>query len=262
MNKYIPLLLLLCFMLSCKTAQKAIEPKVEPKINTAITKSQLFEAIDKSKFDFDWLSFKADIDYKGKPMNISVGSNFRIRKDSVIWMNVKKFGFEVARVKVTTDSIYAIDYFHGEYMVKDLKYLETKFNLPADFKVLQNILVGNVVYLTKKDKYQVKSIQTGYTIKDSISALQSICEVDAQHYRPNFMHFEEVAKNRVVKTNYEDYQSFSDYGIFSYLRTFDIFSSETGKINIKIEIDKNLEVNVPKAIKFEIPSDYRKVDRF
>ncbi len=261
MNKFHFLILLLWILFGCKTSKKIVPPQVDAP-NTVLTKSQLWETIDKNKFDFDWLSFKADIDYKGKPMNIGVSSNFRIRKDSVIWMNIKKFGFDVARVKVTKDSIYAIDYFHGEYMVKDLKYLESKFNLPADFKILQNILIGNVVYLNKKEGYDVKSNPNGYIIKDTKSALQSHCEVDGIHCRPINMNFEETAKNRIVKTNYEDYQSLLNYGLFSYLRTFDIFSAETGQINVNIEIDKTVEVNVPKAIKFDIPADYRKVDRF
>jgi hypothetical protein len=38
-------------------------------------------------------------------------------------------------------------------------------------------------------------------------------------------------------------------------------STQTGKVSVELEVDaESLEVNVPKNIRFEIPSNYQRVD--
>jgi hypothetical protein len=48
-------------------------------------------------------------------------------------------------------------------------------------------------------------------------------------------------------------------GWFPYLRTLEASSPETGEMRLSIELNE-VEFNVPKSIRFEIPAHYEKVD--
>jgi Domain of unknown function (DUF4292) len=262
MNKFIFCICLLYSIGStgCKSSKKSTNSTTNV-VDKSMSLTKVFSEIEKNKFTYTWISGTADIDYKGKPMNISLSSTIRIKKDSILWMNFKKFGFDVARIKITKDSFFVLNYFNSEYLAKDLKYIEQKFNIPADLGKIQDMMVGNILLLSDKKKYSLTSDMNNLFLKDSISTMQSNLTINTD-YRPTEMYFEDKTLNRKIKTTCSGHEKAQNERLFSYLRAFEVYTPESGNVSAKIEIDKDLEIDVPKATKFEIPSDYRKIDRF
>src|SRR3569833_85910 len=74
-------------------------------------------------------------------------SHIRIRKDSVIWINVSAVGgmIQVARVFISPDSIFLVNYLLKEAHVLPIKDVSKLLPVSVDFKTLQNLIIGNAL---------------------------------------------------------------------------------------------------------------------
>jgi Domain of unknown function (DUF4292) len=266
--KYFNLFILAFFVLSaCNTAKKATtatETPVPAPIKV-LTVNDIISRLEGNEIKADWISGDASADYAGKPMNVSGSMNIRFKRDSIIWINVKKF-INVARMKVTPDSVFVINYIQNKYVAKDLKYIEKQYNIPADFKLLQNFMLGNPVYLTDVKKLMLENDPSGdILLRGKDEHWTALYRIDGKTSELKEMLFEQAISSRKLKISYEKYDILRGYAKgdskYSYLRTIQVESPQTGKVSVTIEVDTDgLEVNVPKNIKFEIPSGYSRMD--
>ncbi len=254
-------------LFACHTAKKTSTTTTTPSVdNSTFTISSVLLKMQGNNLNFERMNGDAGVDYKGQPMNIAVSSTVRWRRDSVIWMNVRKLGFTVARIQVTRDSVFVVNYLQSNYVAKNLSYIEKTFGVPLDFAILQDILLGNPVFLTEKDKLTLeKSVDGDVILRGKDQRWKVTYKLDATNFAVKEMLFEEPGTSRVLKICYKNYGkvrvSNGAEQNFSYLRTIDIESSQTGKVSVVLEVDaESLEINVPKNIKFEIPNHYERVD--
>lgn len=127
-----------------------------------------YEAVLKNRIGFTSFSGKIDLDYEeagGKDYNVNV--HVRMYKDSVIWISVNAIlGIEALRVKITTDSVKLLDKQNKIYTARSIAYLQELTALPLDLPALQDLLLGNPVFLDPNI--------VAYSRKDNTIALQSI----------------------------------------------------------------------------------------
>ena len=134
--------------------------KTEAKPSGVKSSSEVWNLINDEKKSLNWLSGDVDLDYKGQPMNIGASAKIVWHRDSVIWIRITKLGFiQVGRAKITRDSIFIVNQIQSQYLAESLKYLETKYGIPADFTTIQNILLGNPVSLTPSNELKLPPIQ-------------------------------------------------------------------------------------------------------
>jgi Domain of unknown function (DUF4292) len=259
--------LLVVIIAACKTSKQAVVTTPIP-TNAALSVNAILSRLSDNEIKADWMSGNAGVDYSGKPMSISVSTEVRFRRDSVIWMNIKKLGIlNLARVKITRDSVFILNNINSNYIAKDFKYIEEKFGIPANFDVLQDILLGNPIFLTDKEKLKMErnGSSSDIVLRGSNDQWQTGYHLDATTLAVKEMLFEQPISARMMKITYSEFQPLRGYKdgktIFSYLRTINVESPQTGKAQIVMEVDADdLEVNIPKSIKFDIPAHYDKVD--
>jgi hypothetical protein len=259
-------LLIISFLgvLGCKTSSNSTTTKIEKKtpIPAANTYSaaDILKKIDKNNLTFGRLGADADMDYEGKPMNISASSLVRFRKDSLIWMNVKKLGFNVVRAQITRDSVFVINYIQGNFMRRSFQYLEEKLQLPVNFDMVQKMLLGQPIFMTPKDKLKV-------TFDNAAAGGQWILTGDDARWHTEYrfsatdfalqtMILEQPQSKRMFKMTCGNYDGLKGDQKFAYTRTLNMDSPQTGAVKVVIETAKPVEVDIPKPIKFEIPSHY------
>jgi hypothetical protein len=207
-----------------------------------------------------------DVDIESSKLNQSATANIRWRRDSVIWLNIKKFGFNVARAQVTRDSVFIISYFQSTFAAQPLSYVEKQFGLPADFDLLQNFLLGKPIFLTDKKKLTLNTPKENAVIlRGSNDRWTAEYQFDQATQQLTEMTFTEPKAQRTMKISYEKYAPLRDgdgkQRAFAYLRTISVDSPESGKAKVAIDIEaSSVDINVPKAIKFEIPSGYKRMD--
>ena len=71
-----------------------------------------------------------------------------MKKDSLIWLSVNwALGIEALRVLIDKDSVRILYKMDKEYQVRSLEYLTEVAALPLDLHALQEIIIGNPVFL-------------------------------------------------------------------------------------------------------------------
>ncbi|MEM1123952.1 MAG: DUF4292 domain-containing protein, partial [Bacteroidota bacterium] len=102
------LLLCLLTLAACST-KKLITNEGSPTNNLKKRSAKyLQKKMAANELDVEWLSARARITFKDAEQTRKFNANIRMRKDSVIWMNVKKVSVEAFRILVDRDSIYII----------------------------------------------------------------------------------------------------------------------------------------------------------
>jgi hypothetical protein len=92
---------------------------------------------------FDVLSFGAQITLgMGGTENV-VNGTFRIKKDSLIWISARKFGFEIGRLMVSADSVWLLNRVNNEYFKGNYLFFSQQFKLDIDYNMLEALLLGN-----------------------------------------------------------------------------------------------------------------------
>lgn len=118
--------------------------------NINIEKQNLIAALTplwNKQIQFNTFSGKAKCHYEGKGDKQEFTANIRIKKDSIIWVSVTALGgiVQVARIYITTDTVKLINYLQKEITIMPLSEAGKILPAPADFSVLQNLIVGNVL---------------------------------------------------------------------------------------------------------------------
>ena len=254
-SSFLLMSLLILVGMACNTNKKvSVDPEPEVVPNTA--QSYLNEII-RTQLQADWLNASARLSYDDGSMSVGATASIKMQKDQAIWMSVKKFGFEIARAMITPDSLFILDRFNKEYAAEPISYIADKYNLPGDLTTLQQMLLGNPVFLTQASP---KALAEGEQLR--WSAQGSTARNDFWFSLPNYllerMQVEQPNQQRSLAIELQNYQDAGANREFSYLRKIAVDSRETGKADIEIEFTK-VELNVPTDINFSVPPRYQKV---
>lgn len=105
----------------------------------------LLDKAKKERVDFQTISLSGKLDLRmpGSEME-AFGMNYKISiaKDSLMLMRLTKI-IELARVYVTRDSIFVLDKINREYYVLPVSVAQSYTGLPADFALLQSLILGD-----------------------------------------------------------------------------------------------------------------------
>jgi len=241
------------FTSACSSGKKTGATEIKEK-----TPEFLFRQMIAGQVNADWMEAKAKVDFDDGYLSMGATANIRLRKDSVILIAVKKLGFEVGRAMITPDSVFVLDRLNNEAVVKDIAYLADLYNIPADFQLLQSLLLGNPLFFMTRG-FQVETEAQAYHLYGEQDGMESHYWLTGQELNLQRMHFHDLRSRRQIQMRFEDYSQNDEDQKFSYLRNLEVDSRETGKVAVGIRFSQ-VEFNVPKNIRFEIPDRYTRVD--
>lgn len=97
------------------------------------------------RLKFKTLSGKAKIGLEGPDLSHELVANYRIAKDSIIWVHVTALGgiVSVARIYVTPDSFYMLNYQQKEATKIALSDVGKILPVPVKFRQLQSLFTGD-----------------------------------------------------------------------------------------------------------------------
>ncbi|MCB0630118.1 MAG: DUF4292 domain-containing protein [Saprospiraceae bacterium] len=251
--KYLPLALLLIAFAACKSARSPETVKEKD-----LSAGKLLDHMVRNQLHADWLSAKARISYDSEDMGGSATANIVIRKDSLIWVSVRKLGFEVARAQIDQDSMYLLNRLTNEYSIQDLSYLASSYNLPASLKTMQAIFMGNPVFLNTKELTLGSDTDTHHLISTS-GQMENQFWLDKASLQLIKASYGDLRNHRNVNLVLDDYRPVNAEQNFSYLRQIKVDSQELGKASIEIDFS-DVEINTPQEVRFSIPSRYTRID--
>lgn len=249
----IALLSLSIMMVSCSGAKKAAKEADLKKREL----DELFRKMGQAQVAADWMDSKARLRYADEDMKIGLTASIRVQKDSAIWASVRKFGFEVARVLINPDSVYVLDRVNNEYMAKELIDIRDYIDLPADFGLLQSLVMGDLVLFGSR-KPELKVVDNEFILSTNQPNLKSKYIVD-RDFRLRMIEVDDIRANQMFEINYDDYQKVNGDKNFSYIRNLSLKEQTVVKAELEVRFSR-VEFNIPKDISFEIPDKYTRRD--
>ncbi|MEO1712721.1 MAG: DUF4292 domain-containing protein [Bacteroidota bacterium] len=208
--------------------------------------------------DADWLTSKLKMGYSDDYQSVKLNGYLRMKKDSVIWLVVKKLSVEVARIQITPDTFYVLDRINKEYAKQPFSELARLTNLPVTFSGLQSIVLGNPLFLTTNELAS-EIEKDAYLLTATSDRYSNHFWLNGEDFSIKKMQLADLMEQRSVDLSYDDYQSVDGERIFSYFRILNFESEETGPASVNVEFSK-VEINTPKPIRFDIPTRYTEIE--
>ena len=216
--------------------------------------SYLLKKLETNQIQFEWFGAKASVRYQDQYNRQSFSSTIRVRKDSIIWLNVKKMGIEGGRALITPDSIFIINRLQKEYYPRDFGYLKRKYNIDVDFHTLQQLIVGNAIYYDMgKAKSSVESPY--YRLTTATSDLRNTYLLLPSNFLLQAMLLEDITQARTIKMDFGRYKQEGDKQL-ALERQIKLESPETGKVHVEMAYSK-VEINIPKNTPFSVSPRYQ-----
>lgn len=204
------------------------------------------------------LSAKAHIYAEGEDRSVAANANIIWIRDSVLWINVKKFGVEAARALVTKDSVFLLNRLDKTWSAQGFESLQRQYSLPEGFPLLQHTVLASAWFFP--------DILLQSDIKDDLHRLAGANGRSGAEYRleeGSFLlrseSFVQPRDARTVRLGFSNYKKLSGAGLFPYLRSIEAYSPEAGSLLLEFELS-DVEVNKPKNYRFEIPEHYEKIE--
>ncbi len=138
--------ILFFFLLASILAACGGTKKLEKKDSGSLSAAQRYmHRIESAQDSFHTLQLDGKIDLNSDIFSGRGSFKLRMRRDSVIWIRVSKFGFEIARISISRDSFTLINRLRQECVKGPVRAFARKLtHLPIDYNFLQNLIMGEI----------------------------------------------------------------------------------------------------------------------
>jgi len=239
------------FLSSCRGSKNVINNK-ELEAAEALIKSNLSQ-----ERDYEWFNAKAKANIDAGSMKVSGDVIIRMKKDSLIWMVVRKFGIEVARVKIDPASVLAVVRFNNSYLEEDLESFADQYNIPLDFYQLQKLILADPI-LESEQELNIKYLSDRITINTTESSEQfQSYQLDKENYNIQKFHIADSVAQQFVNASYFSYEM-NELNATQALQRDYSFSDANEEYSLTLVLSQ-IEWNQPKSVKIEVPKHYTKM---
>ncbi len=261
---------IICIMsiVSCKTHKKAAKKKVKKTTEEELIIKQLKE----NAFDYKYFDAKFTAQYNVDGNSTTVKGILRMKKDSVIWASISPaFGIEMARLKVTPDTLKLLNRLQSKYLAEDFSMLNSMLGTNLDFDILQALLTGNDLVFYDENCFQLQNGQTIYLLHaperkkhsriitpgDRARLLEQYITLNAKSFKVEKNIIKDVKSGSNIEAIYQDFKKIGQQSFPSQL-IIDFNDKRARSLNISYSrIRTNDEVRFP----FSIPGKYKKMNQ-
>ena len=215
-------------------------------------------SLERNRIDFQTFSAKLKAHYQGSDgKDYEFNAFIRIRKDSLIWVLVNAgLGIEAFRMQITPDSVKVLDKLKKIVRLRSVSYLQEAIHLPVDFKTLQDLLIGNPIFLDSSNILFYKKEQAGLSLMSIGNLFKNYLTLNAGNNTLQHSKLDDTdpMRARTCDLTYGDYTQVDDK-LFSTYRKISV--AEKYKVDIEL-IYKQAKFNDPLSINFVIPKNYKR----
>jgi len=267
---FIPFVIIVSFFVSCKSSKKIQNaigtikkdsitvPATHPHDDSVTFIKSAFEQLQKQRIDFTTFSAKINVDYvSGNEKSYNVNAVVRMYRDSAIWISITAiFGIEAMRAYITKDSVKILDKANKEYTFRSVAYLQEVTDLPLDLHTLQELIIGNPVfvdsnivsYSQSQSPNSVSLLSVGERFKNLITLTAD--EKTLVHCKLDDV---DLTRSRTCDLTYSDYED--KKGVkFSTARKVTV--AEKSELDVTLQF-KQYSFNETLSFPFSIPKNYK-----
>jgi len=252
MKKHFAFFVLSLIVIACKSKKNNPSFAIDSSVST---KEIIEKHISKNSLDFQTLHIKGKTSYSVFNINLDI----RIKKSEIIWISarVPLFG-NVAKVKITTDSVHYHSNYFKEYFQGDYVFLSDWSGVELDFDKVQNILLGRTLEKIDIAKTNLQIENNNYKTLSKKNDLLTTYFFEPEHFSLAKQSLEQPKTNRKAVIEYSKYKTQNNINLPYRLLLFFI---ENNKNENTLEVEyKNVELNTELSFPYEIPTGYREIE--
>ncbi|HZY82545.1 MAG TPA: DUF4292 domain-containing protein [Cyclobacteriaceae bacterium] len=211
------------------------------------------------EIDFEYFHGKARINVRDDKKEKDVKAAIRIRKDSVIWMDISVVGVSGARALINQDSITIRSNVDKEYFVFEFKELSKRFNFEINYQIVQAALLGNLLY-DKREEDKVTNDGSFTVLEQSVGTAHIKNYINSASHKLEKIDLKEQNTNNSLVVNYSNFQNVGPK-VFPYNGVIQIlYKTMAGVINntITFEYSKAEVGDRELRFPFNIPRKYER----
>lgn len=224
-------------------------------VDSAVLIRNVVSKLDSQRINFKTFNAKVKMDYDGSEGNGQATVYVRMQKDSIIWLSLTgALGIEGFRVIITKDSVKLMNKLDKVVQFRSIQYLKDLTHVPINFYDMQNILVGNPIYLDSNivsykfsDDY-ISLLMAGSVFKNLLTLDKNTLLM--QHSKLDDI---DPGKNRTADITFSNYDKVNNFN-FSTARRISV--AEKAKLDINLEF-KQYNFDQPQTFPFNIPKNYK-----
>ncbi|MDQ2751468.1 MAG: DUF4292 domain-containing protein [Bacteroidota bacterium] len=224
-------------------------------IDSATIIQNIVNRLDKQRIHFKTFSAKVKMDYDGNEGSGNATVYLRMQKDSLIWLSLTgALGIEGFRVMITPDSVKIMNKLQKIIQYRPISFLQELTEVPVDFANLQDILIGNPVYLDSNIVSYSES-SDNLLILMAGKVFKNLLTLDKTNLRLLHSKLDDVnpLKNRTADITFDDYNKVDDF-YFSTSRKISV--AERAKLDVNLQF-KQYDFDKSLTFPFNIPKNYR-----
>lgn len=242
-----------------KDTTQVITVKETPKVDSAAIVKDILLKVQQKKVDYKTFYAKIKIDYESAADSKNFTAYLYMKKDSIIYLRLVGSFLGITKegvvAKISKDSVTVVNKIDKTVQYRSISYLQEVTKIPFDFFTLQDLLLGNPIFLdgnivAYRDGEEQFSVQM---IGDIFKNLISLSKEDYRIVRTKLDDIDAL-KNRTCDISYNNYENKMGV-LFSTNRKVSV--AEKGKLDITLDF-KQYTFNEPLTYMFNIPKNYKK----
>jgi hypothetical protein len=232
-----------------KDSVKVVTPNIPVKVG-----ENEEDKVKIDEIDFKYLKAKAKVSYKSPNDSRTVTVDIRMKKDSLIWMNVSVMGFTGVTALFDRDLVKIYNKLEGNYNELTYTDFSEKFNFNISYDILQSLIVGNRPF--KKNKSRVVRENEYYLLKQEQDRVLIDNYIGENKKLKKLLLTQEDTNNKLT-LDFDDFTMLNQY-LFpnSSLITVDYKSNEDQKMYQTVVNIKHTKVELldtPLEFPFKVP---------
>lgn len=251
--KSIIAIILISFLVGCKTNQVVVTTSANE--NTDVTK--IIKGHYQNQHNFTTLNIRANAKYEDKKQSHSLNADIRIKKDQIIWINIKFLGIPMAKAMITPSKVSYYEKINNTYFEGDFSLLSNWLGTDLDFNKVQNLFLGKAIDDLTKDNWISEINEKLFKLSiPSNASVNKEFYFESANYLLKRATISQVNRNRSLEIYYP---SFKEDNAMYLPNEINIKAEQKDKVSLNIAY-KNTIFNEELSYPFSIPSGYSAVE--
>jgi len=208
----------------------------------------------KKRISYKTFSGKAKVHFEGPDNKIDFTAHIRLQKDKIIWINVTALGgmVQAARIYITPDSFFMINYQQKEITRLPLSDVAKVLPTKIDFASLQNLIIGeplregNITYAANSaGTWSIQVEDEGYIQHLAYNKVDSTMRSEQMRTRGD--------NGPMAKLDFGDYQTINSRRI----ATGRAINIQNGESVLSLDMNfQNTDFDTELEFPFSVPKNY------
>lgn len=240
------------------TTSVAVRPNNAKAVDSTRLIKDVYKKVLKNKIEFKTFTAKVKVEYNAKENSDEATAYVRLEKDKAMWLSLRgALGIEGFRVLVTKDSVKVMNLLKKTVQLRSIEYLQDITELPFDFTTLQDLIVGNPVFVDSNIISYKTNANHELLVLMAGKLFKHLVTLDNTDFKVLHSKLDDidVVRNRTCDITFSDYETSSGVQ-FSTTRKISV--AEKSKLDINLDF-KQYSFNQPTTFPFTVPKNYKRL---